>query len=58
MSTKTESIVQAFQAKYKLHKLVYYEFFPTIEDAIIDEKYLKGKKRQKKTDLINAQNPE
>lgn len=38
--------------------LVYYEFFPNIEEAIGEEKRIKGSSRQMKINLINAQNPE
>lgn len=48
----------AFTSKYKVSKLVYYELFQDINDAIAREKQLKAGSRQKKIDLINRQNPE
>ena len=51
-------LADGFTKKYNLHKLVYYEVAPTIETAIKREKYLKGKIRTFKIDLINSFNPE
>jgi putative endonuclease len=48
---------KSFTARYNLDKLVYYESFSTIEEAIDREKQLKGGSRQKKIDLINRTNP-
>ena len=50
-------VVEGFSQKYNLSKLVYYEMFPDIENAILREKYLKGKCREYKIDLIESQNP-
>jgi putative endonuclease len=50
-------LIPGFTSKYKIHKLVYYERFDRIEDAIYREKQLKGKNRSKKIDLINSLNP-
>ena len=49
--------IRSFSARYNLHKLVYYECFESITDAISREKYLKGKGRPAKEALINAANP-
>ncbi len=46
-----------FTAKYNVNKLVYYEKFHDINQAIAREKSLKGINRQKKRDLIRAVNP-
>ena len=48
----------SFSAKYNVNKLVYWESFQEIGDAIAREKQLKAGSRQKKLDLINAFNPE
>ena len=48
----------SFTAKYNLNKLVYWESFQEIGDAIGREKQLKAGSRQKKLDLINGFNPE
>jgi putative endonuclease len=52
------SLVDGFTKKYNCKKLVYYEVLDSIEDAIRREKYLKGKKRQFKIELINGFNSE
>lgn len=46
-----------FTGKYNLTKLVYYEEFDYISDAIEREKELKGWSRKKKDRLINEDNP-
>jgi putative endonuclease len=46
-----------FTKRYKIHKLVYYEYGPDIHIAIFREKQIKGGSRQKKLDLINSLNP-
>ena len=47
----------SFTSRYRLHKLVYYEGFEYIEEAIDREKRIKGGSRQRKIDLINKMNP-
>ncbi|MCK4362589.1 MAG: GIY-YIG nuclease family protein [Dehalococcoidia bacterium] len=51
-----EKLVDGFARKYKITKLVYYEVFEDIENAIFGEKQIKGGSRQKKIDLINSIN--
>ncbi len=51
-------VVEGFSKKYKLHKLVYYEAADSIKSAIKREKYLKGKSRKYKEELINNFNSE
>lgn len=55
---KDKVFPESFSAKYNLNKLVYYEAFQEIGDAIGREKQIKGGSRQKKLDLINSKNPE
>ena len=55
---KDKIFPESFSAKYNLNKLVYYEDFQEIGDAIGREKQIKGGSRQKKLDLINSKNPE
>ena len=50
-------IYKGFTAKYECNKLVYYEEYQWIQDAIAREKQLKAGSRQKKIDLIVAENP-
>ena len=47
-----------FTAKYHCHKLVYFESFSDIEQAIAREKQLKGWKRERKDALIDSVNKE
>jgi putative endonuclease len=53
-----QNLVQGFTFKYNVHKLVYYEVFDNIADAIDREKQIKGGSRKKKIGLINNSNPE
>ena len=50
-------LTDGFTKSYKLHKLVYYEQFGDINQAIAREKQLKSGSRQKKIGLINNMNP-
>ena len=47
-----------FTSKYNITKLVYYEGFSDIRDAIAREKQIKGWLRAKKIALIESVNPE
>ncbi len=47
-----------FTAKYNVNKLVYYEIYGYIQDAIVREKQVKKWKRQWKINLIIKENPE
>lgn len=47
------NVVKGFSDKYNLEKLVYYEVTDNIETAILREKFLKGKTRKYKENLIN-----
>ena len=51
-------VVQGFTTKYGVDKLVYFEEFNEIEQAILREKRLKTWKREWKIDLINRSNPQ
>ena len=50
--------LKGFTEKYNITKLVYYEEFLDIYQAVSREKQLKGKLRNKKLKLINNFNPE
>jgi putative endonuclease len=52
-----EGKAHAFTAKYKIHRLVHYERFQYINDAIAREKYLKHFTRREKIALIESTNP-
>ena len=47
----------SFTAKYNCVILVYYNFFPSIEEAIFEEKRIKAGSRIKKIKLIEQMNP-
>ena len=48
----------AFTKRYNVIKLVYYESFPRILDAIAAEKKIKKGPRKKKIEMIERFNPE
>jgi putative endonuclease len=50
-------LIEGFTKKYNVDKLVYYEVFDSINDAIEREKQIKSGSRQKKMDLISNMNP-
>ena len=50
--------VKGFTQRYGVDKLGYYEIFESLENAIMREKYLKGKKREFKIRLIEDFNPQ
>ncbi len=54
---KEKTYKNSFSARYNLNKLVYYEQFQMIGDAIGREKQLKAGSRAKKIELITTLNP-
>ena len=54
---KTRVHPESFTAKYNVVILVYYKNFSTIEEAILEEKRIKGGSRKQKCLLINSINP-
>ena len=48
---------RSFAGKYNLDRLVYYERFPSADEAIAFEKQLKGWTREKKKRLVRSMNP-
>lgn len=50
-------LVEGFTKKYRTHKLVYYEIFENVVNAIEREKQIKGWLRAKKILLIEGFNP-
>jgi len=55
---RTSFYKDSFTSRYNVTKLVYYEEFTSIEDAIFREKQIKAGSRQRKLDLINRFNSE
>jgi len=53
-----QGVADGFTKKYSLKKLLYYESFDNIEDAIQREKQLKHWNRDWKLQLIKEKNPE
>lgn len=51
-----QKVNAGFTAKYQCNKLVYFETFQWIDDAIAREKQIKAGSRKKKIDLINTAN--
>jgi len=49
---------KGFSTKYNCEKLVYFEKFDKISQAINREKQLKSGNRKRKEDLINLKNPD
>ncbi|WP_298779348.1 GIY-YIG nuclease family protein [uncultured Polaribacter sp.] len=49
-------VFKGFTSKYNCDKLVYFEEFDNINDAIAREKQLKAGNRKRKEDLINLEN--
>ncbi|HAH51123.1 MAG TPA: endonuclease [Balneola sp.] len=46
-----------FAGKYYCYELLYFENFPSSYEAIQAEKYIKGKSRKKKEQIIRDKNP-
>ena len=58
ISQHKEELVEGFTKKYHLNKLLYFEVFDNIEEAIKREKQLKNWRRKWKLELIRKSNPE
>jgi len=50
-------IIKGFTSKHNINNLVYYEEYESIREAIEREKFIKGKKRIFKVELIEKNNP-
>ena len=50
-------VFHGFSSRYRVTRLVYFEEFADICDAIAREKELKGWRRSRKTGLIEGRNP-
>ena len=49
---------KSFTARYNISKLVYYELFHSIKEAISREKQIKAGSRTAKIELVQSMNPE
>ncbi|HEX6641438.1 MAG TPA: GIY-YIG nuclease family protein [Thermoanaerobaculia bacterium] len=54
---RTKKYPTAFTSQYNVTRLVHFEEYTRVEDAITREKQIKGWRRSKKVALIEAQNP-
>ncbi len=54
---KEKAYPKSFSAKYNLDKLVYFCSYDSIEEAIAEEKRIKGGSRKRKIKLIESINP-
>ena len=55
---KTKRYPDSFTARYNVDRLVYYEVYDSIGEAIAREKQVKAGSRKKKVKLIEGVNPE
>ena len=53
-----EKLTGGFTQKYRVNKLVYFEIFSEIMEAITREKQIKAGSREKKIKLIQSMNPQ
>ncbi len=53
-----EKLTPGFAKRYNVDRLVYFEHYGKVQDALAREKQIKAGSRQKKLDLINPFNPE
>ena len=52
-----QGLITGFTSRYRVSRLVHFEEFADIRDAIAREKEIKGWKRSRKTSLIERRNP-
>lgn len=50
-------LFEGFTKRYGCHKLIYFEYYNYINEAIDREKQLKRRRREKKQNLIKSLNP-
>ena len=55
---KNKVYPRSFTARYNCDKLVYYYFYPNVEEAIAAEKAVQAGNRKNKVKLIKSINPE
>jgi putative endonuclease len=52
-----ERLIPGFTKKYNVSRLVYYEEFACLDDALARKKQIKGYRRERKNRLIELMNP-
>jgi len=52
-----EKLIEGLTKRYNVNKLVYYEVFDCMENAIVRKKQIKGGSRDRKLKLIESINP-
>ena len=52
-----QGLIPGFTVRYKIFRLIHFELFGDIRDAIAREKEIKGWRREKKIRLIQRHNP-
>ena len=52
-----QGLVEAFTRRYRIHRLVHFEVFAYVREAIAQEKEIKAWRREKKISLIESRNP-
>ena len=52
-----QRLVKGFAKRYRIHRLVFFESFSEVRDALRREKQIKSWRREKKVALIKAVNP-
>jgi putative endonuclease len=52
-----QGLVSGFTTRYRIFRLIYFEFFSDVRAAIAREKEIKGWRREKKIWLIKRNNP-
>jgi putative endonuclease len=58
VSEHKSAVIKGFTSRYKTHKLVYFEEYDDIAEAIHREKCVKEWKREWKLELIEKSNPD
>ncbi|MFC1725155.1 GIY-YIG nuclease family protein [candidate division KSB1 bacterium] len=53
-----EGLIDGFSKNYNISKLIYYEIFDNVSDAILREKQIKNYSRERKEGLIQNINPD
>lgn len=52
-----QGLVEAFTRKYRIHRLVHFESFTDVRDAVGREKQVKARRRAKRVALVGRYNP-